>query len=121
MGNRTIIDAKLFGCVKVMLKGGAKYSEIEEYLGVSKATIGRIVGAENYEQYKLMLAAKFGYKKKEPEQESTQQVVEHRQTVTIQATHYMMEEMKKTNELLTLISNKLAFIVEELTGKECKE
>ena len=46
------------------------------------------------------------------------QVVEHHQTVTIQATHYMMEEMKKTNELLTLLNAKLAFIVEELAG--CK-
>lgn len=44
------------------------------------------------------------------------QIVEHRQSVTIQATHYMMEEMKKTNELLKCISAKLAFIVDELTG-----
>ena len=42
------------------------------------------------------------------------QVVEHRQTVTIQATHYMMQEMKKTNELLELISRKLTFIVDQL-------
>ena len=43
------------------------------------------------------------------------QVVEHRQTIQITATHYMMEELKKANELLTLISNKLAFVVDELT------
>ena len=43
------------------------------------------------------------------------QVIEHRQTVTVQATHYMMQEMKKTNELLDLISRKLAFIVDSLT------
>ena len=43
------------------------------------------------------------------------QVVEHRQTVTIQATHYMMQEMKKTNELLELISRKMAFIVDQLS------
>ena len=42
------------------------------------------------------------------------QVVEHRQTVTIQATHYMMQEMKRTNELLELISRKMAFIVDQL-------
>ena len=30
----------------------------------------------------------------------------------------MEEQQKRTNELLTLISAKLAFIVEELTGKE---
>ena len=43
------------------------------------------------------------------------QVVEHRQTVTIQATHYMMQEMKRTNELLELISRKMAFIVDQLS------
>ena len=40
--------------------------------------------------------------------------MEHRQSVTIQATHYMMQEMKKTNELLELISRKLTFIVDQL-------
>ena len=44
------------------------------------------------------------------------QVVEHRQTVTVQATWQMTQEMRKTNELLTLISNKLAAIVEDLYG-----
>ena len=43
------------------------------------------------------------------------QVVEHRQTVTIQATHYMMQEMKRTNELLELISRKLTFFVDQLS------
>ena len=43
------------------------------------------------------------------------QVVEHRQTVTIQATHYMMQEMKRTNELLELISRKMAYIVDQLS------
>ena len=43
------------------------------------------------------------------------EIVEHRQTIVVQASHYMLEEQKKTNELLTLISNKLSFIVDELT------
>lgn len=50
-----------------------------------------------------------------PSQLPQPQVIEHRQTVTVQATHYMMQEMKKTNELLDLISRKLAFIVDSLT------
>lgn len=41
--------------------------------------------------------------------------VETRQTIVVQASHYMLEEQKKTNELLTLISNKLAFLLDELT------
>lgn len=36
------------------------------------------------------------------------------QTVQVQATHYMMEELRKMNQALTLISNKLTFIVEQL-------
>ena len=36
--------------------------------------------------------------------------------IRLEATHYMMEEMKRTNELLTCISAKLAFIVDELCG-----
>jgi len=50
---------------------------------------------------------------KEPEV----QVVEHRQSVQIQATHFMTEELREMKELLKGISNKLAFIVEELTGE----
>ncbi len=54
------------------------------------------------------------YAAPQPAQPTQPQVVEHRQTVTIQATHYMMQEMKKTNELLELISRKLTFIVDQL-------
>ena len=43
-------------------------------------------------------------------------VIRHEQSVTIVANHYMAEEMKKQTELLELISRKLAFIVDELTG-----
>ena len=35
-------------------------------------------------------------------------------TVQVQATHYMMEELRKMNQTLTLISNKIAFIVDQL-------
>ena len=49
--------------------------------------------------------------KKDPEQ-----VVEHRQTVIVQASHYMLEEQKKTNELLELISKKLGRIIDDLYG-----
>lgn len=125
MGKRAFIDEKKFNCVKIMLKAKTPYKEICDYLGVSPATIGRITGAENFQEYKQILSAQKTQKKKteqmemqlKPEQPAPQ-VVEHKQTVVVQATHYMMEEMKKTNELLTLLNAKIAFIVEELAG--CK-
>lgn len=89
-------------------------------------------------------AAFFGYSKKKAEQEEQKKVEDEQkkqeelkkqeenelknrlnaspfqpvqpvvQTVQVQATHYMMEELRKMNQTLTLISNKLAFIVEQL-------
>lgn len=43
-------------------------------------------------------------------------VKEIRQTVTVQATHYMESELKKCVELLTGISAKLAFVIDDLCG-----
>jgi transposase-like protein len=47
-------------------------------------------------------------------------IKEIRQTVTVQATHYMESELKKCVELLTGIYAKLAFIIDDLCGvKSC--
>lgn len=132
---RKPMDDKTFNCVKIMLRAKAPYAEIEKYLGVSKATIGRISGCESFEEYRqMMTAAAIAYKQKKEQEKPKEQPEEKpeeqpeakpeqpekvvRYNVTIQATHYMEEQQKRTNELLTLISAKLAFIVEELTGKE---
>jgi putative NIF3 family GTP cyclohydrolase 1 type 2 len=128
-----------FKAIKILLAGGATYKETAESMGVSTVVVGYCKHSETFEEYrhkiymtsggyrkkmaaeKKALAEKLEQKKQEQEkaeleiQASEPNVVEHRQTVTIQATHYMMEEMKKTNELLKLISSKLAFIVDELT------
>ena len=125
---RKKIDEKTYNCVKIMLRGGAPHKEIEEYLQVSRATIGRIKSSESFEDYKQIMAAmaihfrEKAKQEKEPEPPEPEeqpkpepQVIEHRQTVTIQATHYMMEELRRNNELLVQISAKLAFIVDELT------
>lgn len=54
----------------------------------------------------------------EPKPQTQEVVKEIRQTVTVQATHYMMQELQKTNELLKSISVKLGYIVEDLYGKK---
>ena len=128
--------------IKTLLKGGATYKEICEYMNIASSTVSQIKSSETYEEYKHKVYLTSGYyrkkmaaieaakqkeeKKKAKEedekvvpvvepQETKTQVVEHRQTIQITATHYMMEELKKANELLTLLSNKLAFVVDELT------
>lgn len=51
-------------------------------------------------------------KRQEASKQQPVQPVVH--TVQVQATHYMMEELRKMNQALVLISNKLTFIVEQL-------
>jgi len=125
------MDKNLFWAIKTMLKGGATIQETAEYFQISKASVSRAKASETLEEYRSIIAAMNARNrtKKAPETDKTAtetapapaaeekpvQVVEHRQTVQIQATHFMMQEQRKTNELLELISRKLAFIVEQLS------
>ena len=135
----TKMTDKLFRAVKIMIAGGATSTEISEYFNISLSSISRVRQAESFQEYRAMQAATYGKRKpaktqdapkqseqlnpaaqqnppmQQPAPAQQPQVVEHRQTVTIQATHYMMQEMKRTNELLELISRKMAFIVDQLS------
>ncbi len=130
------ITEKTYKAIRILIESKTPYKEIADYMNVSVASVQRVATSETYEEYKAQLggyyykkkaeaakaeAMKKAEKKEYPKDEPPVQVVEHRQNVTIQATHYMMTEMQKTNELLTLISNKLAFIIDELTGPVKKE
>ena len=132
----------IFNAVKLLIKGGAKNAECAKYMNISTATVSVIRNSETYEEYKHNMhlisgserrrkqaaaiaakakaeaeAQKQAQKQEETPQETPQsKTVEHKYNVTIQATHYMEEQQKRTNELLTIISNKLAFIIDELTG-----
>ena len=138
MSRKAKVTESRFKAVKILLASGAKHNECAESMGLSACTIGMINRSETFEEYRNNMYATSGSvrrKKKEAEavkavedvskpdvkedlqryETPSAQVVEYRQNVTIQATHYMMEEMRKANELLTTISAKLAFIVDELT------
>lgn len=135
MASYVKMTESLFIAIKSLLDAGAKYSEVKKFYGVSDNTCKRVREADSFAEYKQIIAAisakqieqKKARKLKElqpvaekvgavPASEipPTPQVVEHKQSVTIQATHYMMQEMQETNRLLKEISNKLAFIVEQL-------
>ncbi len=143
MANWDKLTAKQFSAIKLLLKGGATQAEAASYMQVSANTVFWISKAETFEEYQTIKAEKelkqkkaFAAKKEAEEKakaaqvaatvapqpaevQKTQEVVkEIRQTVTVQATHYMMQELQKTNELLKSISVKLGYIVEDLYGKK---
>ena len=124
----------IFNAVKTLQKGGATNKECADYMHISSATVSMIRNSEDYTEYKnkmVELSASHREKRKMESDANGKgiaqpknvdqiptgegKIVEHRQTVTIQATHYMEQELRKTNELLTQISAKLAFFVDELT------
>ena len=134
----TRVTKSLFDAAKLLLENGALNVEVAKYLKISKDVVGFIKKAETYEEYQTIMyeyslkqrtrVAKRAIEAKKQEelkaeppkvvepQAETKQIVEYRQNVTVQATHYMQKELEKTNELLTIISNKLAFIVSDLYG-----
>lgn len=133
MANWNKLTAGQFKAIKTLLRGCATQKEAAEYMQVSSTTAFYVEKAESFEEY-MQIQAERELKRKqvaatkakgEPKEITPQtpatQVIEHRQTVTVQATWAMMQEMQKTNELLKLISNKLAFIVDELCGTGTKE
>ena len=143
MDKRVLVDQSKFNCVKTLLAGGASNSEAAEYMKLSPATISRIKAAADWQEYRNMLAAMALETKKRAEKKKLQKQaeaekakLEEKQVETpVQepvrpidipvkkgfdaASSYqvnrMIEEMKRQNDILTCISNKIAFIVDELT------
>lgn len=135
MASKVKVDEKMFRAIKIMCAGGASNGEISEFFHLSKCTVSYCRNSETYQEYRNILAAIHAKKpsriaKKQqneltvvepvpapenaPEKAPDVQIVEHRQSVTIQATHFMQMEQKKANENLELISRKLTAIMETL-------
>ena len=126
MAQHNVMTESKYNAIKMIVNGGAKSAEAARYLQVSEATVYRVKASETFEEYKNMMAAqtlalkqarhnKQAQPETKPQDKPAEVVKEVRQSVTIQATHYMEEQQRRTNELLTQISAKLAFIVDELT------
>lgn len=136
MANWNKVTAKQFAAIKMLLRGGATQAEAAEYLNISPGTVFRVGKAETFEEYQQIVTEKTlaqkrvaAVKAKEAEKETAakeeekpREVIKEIHTnVTIQATHYMMEELRTANKLLGQISAKLAYIVEDLYGSGKKE
>lgn len=110
------VTESLFKAAKTLIKGGATNKEVAEYLCISPWTVNEIKKSEDYTEYRNNVHARYAESKKKPAQiqENIPNIVEHRQSVTIQANHYVEMELKKHTEILTLISNKIADIMENV-------
>ena len=129
MKNYTKITKEIYECAKTLFKGGATTQEVANYLKIGISTAGRIKKSETLEEYKqiqaLMVANWKGNKKKKaeqkadpkPEQKPETKPEEKPQTFNVSGQYTMnrmTELLKEQNEMLKIISNKLAFIVEQL-------
>ena len=124
-----IVTEEIFGMVKALVAGGARNVDIIKYTGLSDLTIGRIRHAEDIEGYKRVVAeskrkvkekkAKEAAKKAEEKKEYAKPVAEDTMVQVAQVSTYqvnrLIEKVAEQNELLRLISAKMAYIVEQLT------
>lgn len=119
------VTQSVFNCIKTLLAGGASHKECADYMQLSVITVGRINRAETYEDYKqsvIMAKLHSGKPVSVPVPEQTpepeQEKPEKPKAVDTSGTYQMnrlIELMKEQNELLKAISNKMAFIVEQLS------
>lgn len=119
-----------FITIKTLQEAGSSNLEIAQFLRTTPQKTSIAYKSETYEDYKnacylvskKAIAARKAKEtaKQEPEepkaQEQPTQVIEHRQTIQLQATHYMTQELREMKELLKTISAKMALIVDDLYG-----
>ena len=112
MGRNNAITEKQFNAIKIMLNAGTKTNDIVNCMEISEATVRRVRDASDFEDYV--------YQRRNPQPHAPQgpavPEAQVRHTVEIQATHYMMQELKEQTRLLNLISAKMAAIIDDLYG-----
>ena len=117
---RTRITENIYNAVKLILKGGAKASEAAEAMGISLNSVHRIKKSESYVDY-VNFAYMNGsnrYRSKEQEAPKEEKADLKQPGGTLSSAYQMnrmCEALKEQTELLKLLSNKVAFIVDELT------
>ena len=120
MANYNKITESMYNAIKILLKGGAKCKEAAEYMNVTLGSVYKVNNTENYEEFLQINAEKTAkrmaaIKAKNPPQSTPITLPQHK-PISGDDSYQLVQLMKKQSELLTLISNKLAFIVDELTG-----
>lgn len=122
---RTRITENIYTAVKLILRGGAKYAEAADAMGISLNSVQRINKSDSYEDYVNFAymngSARYRDQEKKEKEERQEKPQEKQEAKFVTVPWQVTQEMRKTNELLESISRKLAFIVDELTTTPCKE
>ena len=107
-----------FKVIKMYQQSGASVAETAKSLEISESTVAAAYDSNSVDetQKKQMDYMRSNNPKHNQASEANRQPIQT--VVKIEATHYMMEELKQMNKHLELISNKMAFIVEELIPEE---
>ena len=112
-----------YNAIRILLESGETIDAIVKAFQCKKETVLLVKRCKTYEEYRQESSALKAIAKAEKQKEKKQNTATTNTNantgmnigqIKIEATHYMMEELKRGNELLTLISNKLTAIMEEL-------
>lgn len=108
---RAKVTKDVFDLVKLLLNGGATAAKVAELTHVSTWTVYHIRQAKDLDDY-------FAISHREPKQEEHKpaEIVEKPAVSGSWTLERIFDEAKKQTALLTAISDKLAYIVVELTG-----
>lgn len=136
------VTQRVFDAAKVLLESETPVAEVAHYLKLSINVVRLISSSETYEEYKaamyerssaarkrraaVAIAAKekAAETKQAPETKPEEkkevqpatQVVEHRQSVTVQTTHFVEGKIDVLIEQMKLINAKLGAIIDDLYG-----
>ena len=125
MANYNKMTESKYTAIKILLNGGATVKEAAEYMQVSTAVVYGVKNTADFAEYCQNSAERDARRKQNAairikEQEKAKEAATEpaRQPGTAMTSTYQMnrvyEALKAQNELLKLISEKLAFIVEQL-------
>ena len=121
MANYNKMTESKYTAIKILLNGGATVKEAAQYMQVSTAVVYGVKNTENFAEYCQNSAERDARRKQNAAIKiKTEQAANEpeRQVGTAMTSTYQMnrvyEALKSQNELLKLISEKLAFIVEQL-------
>ena len=137
------VTQRVFDAAKVLLESETPIAEVAHYLKLSINVIRVINNSETYDEYKAAMYERSSSARKrraaaaiaanekaaeakqapetkpEEKKECVQpatQVVEHRQSVTVQATHFMETKLDILIEQMKLLNAKVGAIIDDLYG-----
>lgn len=110
--NGNPVTKEEFDKIKTLLTSGVPLKMVQDLFKRGGFTISIINNSDDFAAYQTRRKACNTKKSEKPQKVAAEPTP---QTVTVVAERFLMEEVKKQTELLTTISAKLAFIVDELT------